>query len=405
MILVDFSSIMHRMVLVATKEIELQEDGTFVTEDYIFFTQHLILQELYSVYQEHKNKFGNMVLCLDNASGGYWRKDVLPSYKSKRKNSKEISPIRWDEVYKYINNLLEVITNYLPWRVVSVKRAEADDIILALSRHYNPHEKIMIHSPDKDMIQAQKNANDNVSQYSALTKKWIVPEHKHDDMEDWLVEHVCLGDSGDEVPRIVDETIFSENFLTYLKANNILVETPMDFKSKLTIEEKTQLLSNYTVYKTNKKGEETELDIYFKERFGPSSLSEILDGTWELKQRKAILQNKKDELKSQGLKITEINKDIKALLIKDETPEKRFNDWLDSHPMYREHYDRNYILVMEDGIPSDIWNEILLEYKSALEDFKPLEFEKFLDANNLSQLKMIMSFDVQREMTISDFGW
>lgn len=396
---------MHRMVCVSTKETELQEDGTFITEDYIFFTEHLILQELYNTHQEHKNKFGNMVLCLDNASGGYWRKDVHPRYKSKRKNSKEISPIKWDEVYQYINNLLKCITENLPWKVVSVKRAEADDLMLALARHYNKHEKILIHSPDKDMIQAQKNANSAVFQYSSLTKKWLVPENKHDDMEDWLLEHICLGDSCDEVPRIIDETIFSENFLKYLKDNNILVDNPVDFKSKLTTEEKEQLLSNYNVYKTNKKGEETELDIYFKERFGPSSLAEIHDGTWELKQRKSILEKQKDELKSQGLKITEINKAIKSLLIKDETPEKRFNDWLDSHPMYRPNYQRNHTLVMEEGIPVDIWNSILLEYKEAKEDFYPVHFEKFLDENNLSQLKMTMSFDVQREMTISDFGW
>lgn len=363
MILIDFSSTMHRMVAASTKETALQEDGTFITEDFIYFAQHLILQELYSVYQEHKNKFGNMVLCLDNASGGYWRKDVYSGYKSKRKSSKEVSPINWDEVYVYINNLLKNITEHLPWRVVSVKRAEADDIMLALSRHFNNQEKILIYSPDKDMIQAQKNANSNVFQYSALTKKWLIPEHKNDDMEDWLLEHVCLGDSGDEVPRIVDETIFSENFLKYLKDNCISEDNPVDFKANLSAEKKAELLQNYNVYKTNKKGEPTELDIYFKERLGLSTLKKKIE-------------------KIGGLEA-----------------------FLDSHPMYRENYKRNFTLVMEEGIPVDIWNNIILEYKEAKEDFNPVEFEKFLDENNLSQLKMIMSFEVKREMTIEDFGW
>lgn len=363
MILMDFSSTMHRMISVAQKDVELQEDEKFITEDYIFFAMHLILQELYNTYQEHKNKFGTMVLCLDNASGGYWRKDVYPRYKSKRKNSKEVSPVKWDEVYDYINILLDTIKEHLPWKVISVKRAEADDIMLALARHYNSQEQILIHSPDKDMIQAQKNANDNVFQYSTLTKKWIVPENKHDDMEDWLLEHVCLGDAGDEVPRIVDETIFSDNFINYLRQNNILVDNPIDFKEKLTLEKKTQLLQNYNIYKTNKKGEETELDIYFKERLGLSTLKKKID-------------------KIGGLEA-----------------------FLDSHPMYRENYNRNYTLVMEEGIPVDIWNNILLEYKEAKEDFNPVEFEKFLDENNLSQLKLTMTFDIKREMTIEDFGW
>lgn len=362
MIIVDFSSTMHRMIHVVTKDVKLQEDETFITEDFIFFAQHLILQELYNTHQEHKNKYGDMVLALDNSSGGYWRKDVYPRYKSNRKDLKEISPIKWDEVYTYNNKLLQMITDHLPWKVVSVKRAEADDVILALSRQYNNQEKILIHSPDKDMIQAQK-GTENVFQYSALTKKWLVPENKHDDMEDWLLEHVCLGDVSDGVPRIVDETIFSDNFLKYLKCNNILVDNPIDFKEKLSTETKTQLLQNYNVYKTNKKGEETELDIYFKERIGLSTLKK---------------------------KIKEIGS---------------LEQFLDSHALYRSNYNRNHTLVMESGIPAEIWNDVILEHKSAKSDFNSLEFEKFLDENNLSQLKLVMSFESTKELTIEDFGW
>ncbi len=363
MILIDFSSTMHRMISVSAKDCELQEDGTYITSDYISFAQYIILQEIYNLQEEHKNKFGNIVLALDNASGGYWRKDVYPRYKSKRKNSKDISPYKWDEVYTYINALLQTITEYLPWKVISVKRAEADDIMLALARHYNSQEKILIHSPDKDMIQAQKNANGNVFQYSALTKKWIVPENKHDDMEDWLLEHVCLGDGADEVPRIVDETIFSDNFLKYLKDNNVNIDNPIDFKANLTTEKKTDLLQNYNIYKTNKKGEETELDIYFKERLGLSTLKKKIE-------------------KIGGLEA-----------------------FLDSHPTYRENYNRNYTLVMEEGIPTEIWNTILLEYKLAKEDLNAVEFEKYLDENNLNSLKMIMNFQSQKELTAADFGW
>ena len=43
MIIIDFSSTMHRMVAVSTKDIELQEDGTYITEDYIYFAEYLIL--------------------------------------------------------------------------------------------------------------------------------------------------------------------------------------------------------------------------------------------------------------------------------------------------------------------------------------------------------------------------
>lgn len=363
MILIDFSSNMHRMLYSSIRDVELQEDGRYITEDYIFFAQHLIMQELYNIYQEHKGKFGNMVLCLDNASGGYWRKDFYDRYKSTRKDVRAVSPFKWDEVFTYINKMLETITDNLPWKVVSVKRAEADDLMLVLARQYHKTEKILIYSPDKDMIQAQKDANGQVYQYSSLTKKWLVPENKHDDMEDWLMEHVCLGDACDEVPRIVDETIFSDNFKLYLKENNIQIDDPVEFERTLTTDKKTQLLENYNVFKYNKKGEEQGLDIYFKERLGLVTLKK---------------------------KITAIGS---------------LDKFLDSHPFYRDNYNRNFILVMEDGIPTNIWNQIILEYKEAKEDFDIVNFEKFLDDNQLSSMKMTLSFDIKREMTIADFGW
>lgn len=376
MILVDFSSTMHRMIYASSKECEIQEDGKYITEDFIYLTKYLIIQEMYNIHNEHKNKFGELVLCLDNAQGGYWRKDYYNSYKLKRSQGKDYSPYKWDEIFKYINELIDMIRECLPWKIVSVPRAEADDIMLVLSRHYNKSEKILIYSPDKDMIQAQRNTN-NVFQYSALTKKWIIPENKHENMDDWLMEHVCLGDASDEVPRIVDETIFSDNFKNYLKSNDIkikihseeekkeiekIVDTPMEFEL-LNENLKNQLLSNYNIYKTNKKGEETELDIYLKERIGLSTLKKKID------------------------KIGSLEK------------------FLDSHPLYRKNYNRNYILVMEEGIPSEIWNECLVQYKDAKSDLIINEFEKFLDKYNLSSLKLTITFELNRELTIEDFGW
>lgn len=362
MILVDFSSTMHRMIYTSSKDCELQEDNKYRTQDFIYLTKYLIIQEMYNIHSEHNNKFGELILCLDNSQNGYWRKDFYEGYKAKRKKGRDETPYHWDEIFEHINELIDVIRNCLPWKVVSVPRAEADDIMLVLSRHYNASEKILIHSPDKDMIQAQKGANGNVFQYSALTKKWIVPENKHEDMEDWLLEHVCLGDASDEVPRIVDETEFSENFKKYLSDNNILVDTPIEFE-KLDKNIKDELLEKYDVYKTNKKGEPTELDIYFKERLGLSTLKKKIQ------------------------KIGSLEK------------------FLDSHPLYRKHYNRNYILVMEEGIPSDIWNNILLEYKFAISELNVVEFEKYLDANNLGSLKLTLSFESTKPLTAEDFGW
>lgn len=380
-------------------------DGKKPTEEFIFFAMYLILTEIYNIQREHSKKFGEIILCLDNSKNGYWRKDVYQNYKSKRKKGREESELDWKEVYSYVTALQTAIIEYLPWKVVQYERAEADDIILVLARTNNAFEKILIYSPDKDMIQAQR-GTENVFQYSALTKKWLVPENKHDNMEHWLSEHVCLGDVADEVPKVVDHTEFSDSFLQYLKEHNVQIDKVHHFKEWDDRDKKIFLIQNFNVHKTNKKGEILEKDIYKDIRFGPSSLSEIFDGTWELKQRKEVLNQKKEELKAQGLKFTEVNKEIKSLVIKDETPEKRFEDWLNSHPLYRQNYERNFTLVMEEGIPSDVWNGIILAHKNAKSEYFPKEYDEFLDRHNLSKLKTQSVFKItNRPLTADDFGW
>lgn len=345
-----------------------KNNGMYNTSEFIGLTKYYILQDLFSIKQEHGNNFGDIVICLDKSADGYWRRDVYPGYKAHRKKSREESDINFKEVFREIETLIEQIKTNLPWKVIEVPKAEADDIMLVLAREFNHFEKILIHSPDKDMIQAQRNT-DNVFQYSALTKKWIVPENKHEHMDHWLQEHVCLGDSSDDVPKVVDGTEFSENFLKYLKTNGYNdIKDPVQFKSSLNIsnEEKTKLLTEYCIYKTNRKGESTDiLDIYKDMKFGPSTLKK---------------------------KIAEFGS---------------IDLWLDSHPLYRKHYERNFTLVMEEGIPNNIWNEIIVRYKEAEMKYNDKEFENYLIDNDLKSILMDLPsiFKIQRSLTADDFGW
>lgn len=369
MILVDFSSIIHRMMHTSIANAKpSKKDGKYVTSEFVGLMKYYIFQELFSIKQEHSNKFGDMVICLDKSSGGYWRKDVYSGYKASRKKGREESEIIFSEVFADIDMLIDQIRTNLPWKVIEVPRTEADDIILVLAREYNKYENVLIHSPDKDMIQAQRD-NDTVFQYSSLTKKWLVPENKHDHMEHWILEHVCLGDAADEVPKVVDHTEFSKAFLDYLENMDYgHIKTPMDFKADTTIPntEKYQIIENFDTYKTNRKGESIGVkDIYKDIRFGSSTLT------------KAIAKH------------------------------GSLDKWLDSHPLYRPHYERNYKLVMEEGIPNDIWNEIILQYKEANTTYNNKEFESYLIKNELKSILMDLPgiFKITGELTADDFGW
>lgn len=410
MIAVDYSSIMHRMIAVSVscaKQNNPLLEGNLQTSDFINLAKHMVLEELLEIQTEFKS-YGDLVLCLDDFSKRYWRRDYFPPYKQNRAKGRDESELNYAEIFKEFNELTDIIKKYLPWKVVSVPGAEADDLMLILAREYGSRgEKILLHTPDKDMIQAQIN-NPMVQQYSALTKKWIVPENKHDSMEHWILEHVFLGDDSDGVPRVIDDTVFSDSFVEHLKSFGVKELTPHEFKnSQMDKDKKKEILSSFSIYKTNRKGEDTELDIYKKERFGPSNLQKILSGEYynklvldDLKEQKAkAKEDKNSEL------VKELNDKIKNYVPVEKSWEEFLDIYLDSHPSFRPNFERNKILVLEEGIPNNIWNETLAEYISAEAKYDKNNFTNYLDKYNMSSFKTNLSFFEKEELSIDNCGW
>lgn len=363
MILVDFSSTIHRKLHSSISSIKPSKvNDKFVTDEFINYTLYSILKDLFEIEVNYGKEFGEIVICLDDKSPeGYWRKDVYPLYKSGRSKGRLESPINYSEVWVYVNKLTDALREHSPWKVVKTHRAEADDIILVIADLFGESDKVLIHSPDKDMIQVQ---NDNVKQYSALTNKWVTAEQKADKMDEWILEHICLGDVADEVPKVVDSTEFSEAFIEYLKENNVECLTPWEFKdSKLTLQEKQKLLSNFDVFKLNRKGEKLNKDIYKTIGFGPAKLHKAIEKFGSL------------------------------------------DSWLDSHPMYRQHYERNKILVLLEGIPEDIKTQILKDYNESKSKYNRKEFEKYLHEAGLSSIIMELPSSFKGELTLDDFDW
>lgn len=158
--------------------------------------RHMILNQLRMYNKKFRTEYGQMVLCFEGRS---WRKDYFPEYKAARKQSREESKTDWNEVFRILNMIQEEIQQNLPYKIVQVSDAEADDIIGVLAEYtqeFGQHEPIMIVSNDKDFLQLQKYTN--VKQYSPMKKKLISEAHPHK----FLLEHICKGDSGDGVPNI-----------------------------------------------------------------------------------------------------------------------------------------------------------------------------------------------------------
>lgn len=424
MILVDISSTLHRMIFGSTNDprIRKDENGELITEDFIKTTLSYIMEELI-IYQTKYKKYGNMVICFDDYTKQYWRRDVYSGYKASRKTARTASIINYREVFKYTNKLFEMIREHTPWKCVYVNRAEADDVILVLAKEFY-HEGILILSPDKDFIQCQRLPN--IVQYSALTNKWILPENKNTDMAEWINQHVMLGDIADGVPKVVDHVDFSDAFTEYLKSfdcskypeteNLETLPTSVYEFNNLSTKQKEQIIKEYDVKSVNRKGQETGYDIFKPTSFGPSNIEKIHSGKWaqdkmisQLKDDKKALRDEFKKSKDPKIKekIVEIDNYIKNPPLCEKCAQEYLDEFLDSNPLYRKHYDRNFELVMEEGIPDYIRKNILIEYESSLTEYHMDIFNEYLQEMDLLNIQAMLPkvFSSNEKLDITNCGW
>ena len=354
MILFDFSALMHQAIFSAVKmKHPKKENGKLVTSEFIDIVKHIILKNIFDV----QNKFPgykDLTICLDYTHKGNWRSEVYSNYKSMRKKDRAESEINYSEVFAEINKFVEFLAFHSPYRVVSVRTAEADDVILCLAKEFAKTEPVMIISSDKDMIQAQQYGD--VKQYSLLTRKFIAPETKHcSNMTDWLTEHVILGDACDEVPRVVDEVEFTPEFKKW-SAQKAPGVTPENFYN-INSDTRSALIDQFET----DMGAQTE--IFKKERFG----------------------------------ITTLRKRVKEF--------GSLDAWLDSNPILREHFIRNQKLVLADFIPKNIRQAILQEYAKASTEADFKEFKEWMFENHLGNLILEIPETITKNFNIGFFDF
>jgi len=188
MIIVDFSQVTYSTLMT-----QLGFDTSKITEVNEDMLRHMILNCLRSYNTKYKDKYGEMVIACDSSS---WRKEYFPYYKANRKKARDQSEYDWESLYKIVNKIRDEVKAFLPYRVIHIEKAEADDIIAALVIQYSKYENILILSGDKDFVQLH---NSNIKQYDPTRKKEV--SHPRPDI--YLIEHIIKGDSGDGIPNIL----------------------------------------------------------------------------------------------------------------------------------------------------------------------------------------------------------
>ena len=158
--------------------------------------RHMVLNSLRSYRNKFYKDYGELVLCYD--SKHYWRRKEFPHYKGTRKKDREKSNFDWHEIFEVLNKIRDEIREHLPYKVVEVDGAEADDIIatlvkdqglanIRLQNNMQPPSKVLILSGDKDFQQLQKYRF--VDQYNPIQKKFVQCE----DPKQYIAEHILKG--------------------------------------------------------------------------------------------------------------------------------------------------------------------------------------------------------------------
>jgi hypothetical protein len=192
MILVDLNQVMIANLMAQTA------GGTDISEDLV---RHMILNSLRGYNSKFRDQYGEIVICCD--SRHYWRREIFPNYKSSRKKTRETDSNDWDTIFSIFNKMRDELAEHMPYKVLNVHGAEADDIIATLVK--NTKEKVLILSGDKDFIQLQKYGN--VKQYAPIQKKWVDGV----DPNRYIKEHILKGDRGDSIPNFLspDDTFIN----------------------------------------------------------------------------------------------------------------------------------------------------------------------------------------------------
>ena len=202
MIIVDLNQIMISNLMVqinGRQAVELSED----------LIRHMVLNSLRGHNKKFRKEYGEMVIACD--SKNVWRREVFPNYKAGRKANREKSDHDWNAIFAMLGNIKSEIREFLPYKVLELETAEADDIIAAIVRRVqnrvgpNHLKKILILSGDKDFIQLH---NEWVKQYNPVLNKYV---GKDENPALYIKEHILKGDRSDGIPNVLsDDNVFIE---------------------------------------------------------------------------------------------------------------------------------------------------------------------------------------------------
>jgi hypothetical protein len=157
-----------------------------------------VFQSIYSSLYKVKD-VKTVVLAIDDKHS--WRYDVFPRYKEDRKKKKTDDNFPWDLFFLKYQEFIEEIQNHLPFKVISVTKAEGDDIIGTIALDTPDPSEVV--SNDKDFLQL---CSGKVKLYNPSKQEHTI----HPDPKFFLVEQCFLGQAKDSIFNIITPSDWPE---------------------------------------------------------------------------------------------------------------------------------------------------------------------------------------------------
>lgn len=154
------------------------------------YWKFVIFNNIYSSLFKVKD-VKTVVLAIDDKHS--WRYDIWSRYKEDRKKKKDKDNFPWDLFFQKYEELAEEFHTHLPFKVIHVDRAEADDIIGTIVLETTDNSEIV--SNDRDFLQL---CGDRVKVYNPMKQAHV----DHPDPPFFLVEQCFLGQSKDSIFNI-----------------------------------------------------------------------------------------------------------------------------------------------------------------------------------------------------------
>lgn len=259
MIVIDFSHLSMRNLFTS-----IPKKPKFKTDDFIGIYFHQMFTSIQSIQSFQHQGYGELVLAIDSKNN--WRKEAVKGYKGNRKKNRAESPVNFEEFYVEVDKLISVLRDGLGIKTIEVDNVEADDIGYVLS--HITDEKTLLITEDKDWMQ---NLIDNptVDLYKPIKREMLKNSQSlRKELKFYRLIHCMIGDKVDDIPNILDNLAYSDEFNKLLTEKGIEVLPPRDLE-KLDIfdslvDEFYKIYENYPkvkLYKPGRFGEKTAIKM------------------------------------------------------------------------------------------------------------------------------------------------